>query len=88
MQRLRCPEGPIRIAQKFAREQHQVGASVSDNVIGLHGFGDHAHGRGRNPGSVPDPLGQRNLVTGADRNLGERTAAARTAINQIDASPL
>jgi hypothetical protein len=55
-------QGPIRIAQEFARQQHEIGATGADNFVGLLGLGNEADGAGSDTGFVTDPLRKRNLI--------------------------
>ena len=57
---------PLGVAQELAGEQHQVGPSVTDDLVGMGGGGDHADRRGRDVCLPTNTLGQGHLEAGAD----------------------
>src|SRR5579871_4945456 len=81
-------QGPVGIAQELARQQHQIGAAVADDVVGLHRFGDHADRGGRNVRPIADGFRKRHLITRARHHVRLRRVARRTAIDQVDAAGL
>ena len=67
---------PIGLAQKLAREQHKVGLTSADNLIGLGRRRDHPDRRGGDFRLTPNALRERNLISLPDRNLGALDIAA------------
>ena len=68
-ERVRGPQGPVRVAQQLACEQHGVGLPGRDDLVGLVRVGDEADGAGRHTGVATNPAGERHLVPRRDRNL-------------------
>src|SRR5262249_33464667 len=79
------PQGPVRIAQQLAREEHAVRALPSDDLVGLRRFSDETHGPRCNTCVAPNPLGKGHLISGGDGNRGVRDGAARRAVDEVHA---
>ena len=82
---LRGVQRPVGVAQHLAREQHDIGLIVADDLVGLSRRGDHADRGGGDIRLTPNPLGERRLISGSDRDLRLLDIAARRAIDHIDA---
>jgi hypothetical protein len=76
---------PVGVAQHLAGQENQIGLAAGNNRVGLRRIGNHAHRSGRHFGFLAYSRGERDLVTGADRDLYVRNHASRGAIDQIDA---
>ena len=82
---LRGVKGPVGIAQHLARQQHEVGLIVADDLVGLGRPGDHADRSGGDIRFAANSLSERRLVPRPDRDLRLLDIAARRAIDHIDA---
>ena len=76
---------PVRIAQKLARHDDQVGLAAAHDLFGLLGSGDEADGRGRHPRLALDPFGNRHLIAGTHGNALIRHQPSRRAITHVSA---
>jgi hypothetical protein len=52
---------PGRGAQQLPAQQHGVGLTVGEDLLGLLGLGAQTHRRDGHPRLVPDAVGERNL---------------------------
>ncbi len=77
-------QGPIGVAKQFSSEQYDLSLAALNDLLGLMGIGDHANGAGGDGALLPDALGERNLVAGADCNFSSVRKAARGDVDQID----
>ncbi len=59
---------PVGIAQLLARQQHGIGLTGNEDVLDLLGLGQQSD-RSRRDAGRADGLGERHLVTGAERDL-------------------
>ncbi len=84
MQNVGGAERPVRIAQHFAGEEHDIRLPGTDNLVGLGRLGDHTHGASRNSSFAPDSFRERDLVAGADRDLLAGIVASRGDVDEID----
>ena len=64
--------GPVRVPQEFAGEQHEVCLTGADNVVGLCGVGDKADGSGENSGFAADAFREGRLITRPYGNFRRR----------------
>ena len=80
--------GEVGVAEEFAGDEDEIGLAGLEDVFGLLGFGDHADGAGEDFGVAADLLGERDLVAGADGDLGVEGVAAGGGVDEIDAEGL
>jgi hypothetical protein len=59
-------QGPVRLAEQLAAQEHQVGVAAGDDLVGLRYLGDQADGPGLDPRRFADAAGERHLVAAAD----------------------
>ena len=76
---------PIRVAQHLASEQNHIRLSAVDDLVGLSGFGNHAHSARKYAGIAANAFGKRHLIAGANGNFCGGDVASRGAIDKIDA---
>src|SRR3954467_7177264 len=74
----------MRIAKQLAREEDDVGLSVSQQLVRLVGRAEQSDGAGQDASLVANPLRERNLVPGPDGNLRACNVPAGRAVDQID----
>ena len=60
-QSARVPARPVRLTQDFPRQQHQVRATVADDLVRVGGLGDAADGRRGDARFPPDAFGKGRL---------------------------
>ena len=59
----RCSvQRPVRIAQRFAGEQDDIGLSIADDCIGLQRLGDEAYRRSKLMRLLLHSISERNLI--------------------------
>src|ERR1035441_8096616 len=79
-QRLRGVQRPVWVAQKLARQQHDVRLPGAHDCARLMRLGDHPHRSREDAGLVPDALGEGRLVGRSDLDLGMRHDSAKIQI--------
>ena len=78
-------ERPVGFAEEFASQQHQVGLSGGDDVLGLLGREDHADGPGEDSSLAANALGKGSLIARAKRNFRGRNDSSRGCVDEINA---
>src|ERR1700753_3609969 len=73
---------PIRIAQEFPRQKNEIGFSSRENSVSRRSIGDHPDGSRQNVGLLTNRLGERNLITRADRDLLKRHEPRTRSVDQ------
>src|ERR1700680_3239316 len=74
-------QGPIRIAQQFARQKHHVRLPCADDLIRLRWRGKHSYRGGENARFLANPLRERHLITGAGKDRSIWHSATRRTID-------
>jgi hypothetical protein len=66
---LRSTEWPVGIAQHLAREQHQIGLIIADDLVGLSRRGDQADRSGGDIGFASNPFREGRLIPRPHRDI-------------------
>jgi hypothetical protein len=81
-------QGPVRLAQKLAREHDGISLARPDDVVRLRRLSNHPHGYGRDSRLTPDAFRKWHLIARTKRNSYSRRHASGRAIHQTHSQPL
>ena len=84
----RGTQRPIGVAQHFAGEEHGVGLTRGEHVLGLYRRGDHTHRPRQDSGFASNALGKCRLIARSNGYFGGRHVAAGRAVDEIDSHRL